>query len=161
MKRFVRQRATADGPGEMTGTEPDDQTLRSKGPSVRPGHYPSISPEIDGIIPFAKNSMAVISVAARETIGVAMIRHLRGAMERTDAEIGITLALLEGRKAAKATAGSQHETLGFAPVPRLQIVMTRDARTLRDRAAQIPARLDSVQKVAPKQKDTTAQKSLL
>ncbi|MGB3408863.1 MAG: DNA methyltransferase, partial [Jannaschia sp.] len=118
---------------------------------------------IDGIIPFGKNAMAVVSVKAGENVGVAMIRDLRGAMERTGAEIGIFLTLTppKGGMVAEAAAAGQHEEPGFAPVPRLQIVTIEQAMDLRDRAAQIPARIGSAQKVAPKQKDTGAQGSLL
>ncbi len=109
---------------------------------------------IDGIIPFGRKSMAVVSVKAGENVGVAMIRDLRGAMERTGAEIGIFLTLTppRGGMQAEAAAAGQHEEPGFAPVPRIQIVTIEEAMALRDRAAQIPARLGSVQKVAPRQK---------
>ena len=118
---------------------------------------------IDGIIPFGKKSMAVVSVKAGENVGVAMIRDLRGAMERTGAEIGIFLTLTppRGGMAAEAAAAGQHEEPGFAPVPRIQIVTIETAMELRDRAAQIPARLGSVQKVAPKQKNDADQGKLL
>jgi len=118
---------------------------------------------IDGIIPFGKKSMAVVSVKAGDNVGVAMIRDLRGAMERTGAEIGIFLTLTppKGGMAAEAAAAGQHEEPGFAPVPRIQIVTIETAMELRDRAAQIPARLGSVQKVAPKQKNNADQGKLL
>ena len=95
---------------------------------------------IDGIVPFGKKSMAVVSVKAGENVGVGMIRDLRGAMERTGAEIGIFLTLTppKGGMAAEAAAAGQHEEPGFAPVPRIQIVTIEDAMALRDRAAQIP-----------------------
>ncbi len=118
---------------------------------------------IDGIIPFGKNAMAVVSVKAGENVGVAMIRDLRGAMERTGAEIGIFLTLTppKGGMEAEAAAAGQHEEPGFAPVPRIQIVTIEEAMRLHDRAAQIPARLGSVQKVAPKEKDRASQGKLL
>ncbi len=118
---------------------------------------------IDGIIPFGKNAMAVVSVKAGENVGVAMIRDLRGAMERTGAEIGIFLTLTppKGGMTAEAAAAGQHVEPGFAPVPRIQIVTIEAAMALRDRAAQIPARLGSTQKVAPREKDRTAQGKLL
>ena len=93
---------------------------------------------------------------------VAMIRDLRGAMERTGAEIGIFLTLTppRGGMEAEAAAAGQHEEPGFAPVPRLQIVTVEDAMRLRDRAARIPARLGSVQQVAPKQRRAGDQAAL-
>ncbi len=86
--------------------------------------------------------MAVVTVKAGENVGVAMIRDLRGAMERTGAEIGIFLTLTppRGGMQAEAAAAGQHEEPGFAPVPRIQIVTIEEAMALRDRAAQIPAR---------------------
>ena len=72
---------------------------------------------LDGIIPFSETSMAAVNVKAGENFGVAMIRDLRGAMERTSAEIGIflTLAPPKGRMQAEAAAAGQHEEPGFAP----------------------------------------------
>ena len=107
---------------------------------------------IDGIVPFGKKPMAVVSVNAGENVGVAMIRDLPGAMERTGAEIGtfLTLTPPEGGMQAEAAAAGQHEEPGFAHVPRIRIARGSQAMAPRDRAAQIPARLGSVQKVAPK-----------
>lgn len=107
--------------------------------------------------------MAVVSVKAGENVGVAMIRNLRGAMERTGAEIGIFLTLTppKGGMEAEAAAAGQHEEPGFAPVPRIQIITIEQAMALKDRAAQIPARLGSVQKVAPKQRQADSQGRLL
>ncbi len=109
---------------------------------------------LDGIIPFGKKSMAVVPVKAGENVGVAMIRDLCGAMERTGAEIGIFLTLTppKGGMQAEAAAAGRHEEPGFAAVPRIQIVTIEEAMALRDRAAQIPARVDSVREVAPRQK---------
>ena len=82
---------------------------------------------IDGIVPFGKKPMAVVSVNAGENVGVAMIRDLRGAMERTGAEIGtfLTLTPPEGGMQAEAAAAGQHLEPGFAPVPRIRIAAAR------------------------------------
>ena len=48
---------------------------------------------IDGNIWFGKNERAIVSVKAGKNINVAMIRDLRGVIEREAAEIGILLTL--------------------------------------------------------------------
>ena len=122
-----------------------------------------LDPPFNSNASYNKLFKAVVSVKAGENVGVAMIRDLRGAMERTGAEIGIFLTLTppRGGMAAEAATAGQHEEPGFAPVPRIQIVTIETAMELRDRAAQIPARLGSVQKVAPKQKNDADQGKLL
>ena len=118
---------------------------------------------IDGIVEFGKSSMAVISVKAGENVGVGMIRDLRGAMERLDAEIGVFLTLTPPNKGmiAEAAAAGYHKEEGFEPVPRLQIVTVEEAMHLKERSVQLPARRDDTRKAAPKEVDRSAQGSLL
>lgn len=117
---------------------------------------------IDGNIWFGKTGRAIVSVKAGNTVGVSMIRDLRGVIEREGAEIGILLSLTPPKKTmiAEAAAAGQHELDGFAPVPRLQIVTIEDALALRDRAVQLPARRDDAFKRAAKEDDPGAQGSL-
>jgi site-specific DNA-methyltransferase (adenine-specific) len=117
---------------------------------------------IDGNIWFGKTGRAIVSVKAGNTVGVSMIRDLRGVIEREGAEIGILLSLTPPKKTmiAEAAAAGQHELDGFAPVPRLQIVTIEDALALRDRAVQLPARRDDAFKRAAKEDDAGAQGSL-
>jgi site-specific DNA-methyltransferase (adenine-specific) len=117
---------------------------------------------IDGNIWFGKTGRAIVSVKAGDTVGVSMIRDLRGVIEREGAEIGILLSLTPPKKTmiAEAAAAGQHELDGFAPVPRLQIVTIEDALALRDRAVQLPARRDDAFKRAAKEDDAGAQGSL-
>jgi hypothetical protein len=111
---------------------------------------------------FGKTGRAIVSVKAGDTVGVSMIRDLRGTIEREGAEIGILLSLTPPKKTmiAEAAAAGQHELDGFAPVPRLQIVTIEDALALRDRAVQLPARRDDAFKRAAKEDDPGAQGSL-
>jgi site-specific DNA-methyltransferase (adenine-specific) len=117
---------------------------------------------IDGNIWFGKTGRAIVSVKAGDTVGVSMIRDLRGVIEREGAEIGILLSLTPPKKTmiAEAAAAGQHELDGFAPVPRLQIVTIEEALALRDRAVQLPARRDDAFKRAAKEDDAGAQGSL-
>jgi site-specific DNA-methyltransferase (adenine-specific) len=117
---------------------------------------------IDGNIYFAKTSRAIVSVKAGDNVGVAMIRELRGTIEREKAEIGIFLTLTEPTKpmiAEAAAAGQYHED-GFNPVPRIQIVSIEEALKLRDRSVQLPARRDDTFKKAAVEKDTKSQGNL-
>lgn len=99
---------------------------------------------IDGNIYFGKTQRAVVSVKAGDNVGVAMIRDLRGVVEREKAEIGVFLTLTAPTKpmVAEAAAAGQFEMEGFSAVPRIQIVTVEDALTLRDRAVRLPARRD-------------------
>ncbi|MCZ7675300.1 MAG: DNA methyltransferase [Roseovarius sp.] len=117
---------------------------------------------IDGNIYFGKTHRAIVSVKAGDNVGVAMIRDLRGVIEREHAEIGIFLTLTEPKKTmiAEAAAAGQFEMEGFTPVPRLQIVTVADALTLRDRAVRLPARRDDAFKRAAREEDRGAQGAL-
>lgn len=117
---------------------------------------------IDGNIYFGKTHRAIVSVKAGDNVGVAMIRDLRGVIEREQAEIGIFLTLTEPKKTmiAEAAAAGQFEMEGFTPVPRLQIVTIEEALELRDRAVRLPARRDDAFKRAAREEDRGAQGAL-
>ncbi len=95
---------------------------------------------IDGNIYFGKTARAIVSVKAGDNVGVAMIRDLRGVIERENAEIGIFLTLTPPTKpmGAEAAAAGQFELEGFQPVPRIQIVTIEQALKLHDRALKLP-----------------------
>lgn len=116
---------------------------------------------IDGIIPFGPKfeSRAIVSVKAGGNVGVAMVRDLRGVIEREGAGVGILLTLAEPTRPmlTEAAGAGQYELPGFAPVPRLQIVTVEEAMRLRDRALRLPARRDDAFKRAAVEKDATVQ----
>ena len=116
---------------------------------------------IDGRIYFGPKSegTAIVSVKAGDNVGVAMIRDLRGVIEREGAGIGIFLTLTEPTQPMKAEAAGagQHTLEGFEPVPRIQIVTIEDAIQLRDRALHLPARRDDTFKKAARETDIKAQ----
>jgi len=108
---------------------------------------------IDGNLYFgAKHEgRAIVSVKAGDNVGVAMIRDLRGVMEREGAQIGVFLTLTEpSRPMITEAAGAGQFTLpGLdAPVPRLQIVTIEQALALRDRAVKLPLARDSFKRAA-------------
>jgi hypothetical protein len=105
---------------------------------------------IDGNIYFDRTKRAIVSVKAGDNVSVAMIRDLRGVIEREGAEIGIFLTLTPPKQTmiAEAAAAGQFEVEGFAPVPRIQIVTVEEAMALRDRAVRLPLRRDDA-KAAP------------
>jgi site-specific DNA-methyltransferase (adenine-specific) len=116
---------------------------------------------IDGYIFFGPKEvgMAVISVKAGDNVGVAMLRDLRGVMERENANIGVFLTLTPPTKPmiAEAAAAGQFDMDGFAPVPKLQIVTIEDAIQLRERAVTLPARRDDMFKRPARERDSSAQ----
>jgi site-specific DNA-methyltransferase (adenine-specific) len=81
---------------------------------------------------------------AGDNVRVAMIRDLRGVIEREGAGIGVFLTLTEPSKplVTEATGAGLFELPGFAPVPRVQIATIAQAMDLRDRAVRLPARRD-------------------
>lgn len=101
---------------------------------------------IDGNIWFGPKSegRAVVSVKAGDNVSVAMIRDLRGVIEREDAQIGIFLTLTPPTKpmVTEAAAAGQCDLDGFRSVPRIQIVTIEDAMRLHHRAVDLPARRD-------------------
>ena len=117
---------------------------------------------LDGRLYFGKTGHAVVSVKAGQNVGVAMIRDLKGVIEREKAGIGVFLTLTEPTKdmVKEAAAAGQHEEPGFAPVPRLQIVTVDQAMRLRDRAVELPARRDDTFKRAAREVDSGRQGAL-
>ena len=106
--------------------------------------------------------MAIVSVKAGDTVGVAMIHALRGVIEREGAGIGVFLTLTEPTRPmlTEAAGAGQYELPGFSPVPRIQIVTIAQAMALRDRAVRLPARRDDAFKRAAAEQDTRAQGKL-
>ena len=116
---------------------------------------------IDGNIYFgAKHEgRGIVSVKAGDSVGVSMIRDLRGVVEREGAGIGVFLSLAEPTKPmiTEAAGAGQYELSGFEPVPRLQIVTVQEALRLRDRAVRLPARRDDGFRRAAREEDRGAQ----
>ena len=104
---------------------------------------------------------AIVSVKAGDNVGVAMIRDLRGVIEREGAQVGVFLTLTEPSRPmiTEAAGAGLCEIAGFAAVPRIQIVTVEQAMRLRDRAVRLPARLDGFKKAA-READATRQKAL-
>ncbi len=119
---------------------------------------------IDGNLWFGPKheGRAIVSVKAGDNVGVAMIRDLRGVIEREGAAIGVFLTLTEPSKPmiVEAAGAGQFELPGFAPVPRIQIVSIEQALALRDRAVRLPARRDDGFKRAAREEDKGAQGAL-
>ena len=116
---------------------------------------------IDGNLYFGARheGRAIVSVKAGENVGVAMIRDLRGVMEREGAGVGVFVTLAEPSKPmiTEAAGAGQYELPGFAPVPRIQIVTIEQAMALRDRAVRLPARRDDAFRRAAREVDKGAQ----
>ena len=119
---------------------------------------------IDGNLYFGAKSegRAIVSVKAGDNVGVAMIRDLRGVIERERAGVGVFLTLTEPSKPmiTEAAGAGLFELPGFAAVPRIQIVTIEQAMALRDRAVRLPARRDDGFKKAAKEVDGSAQGAL-
>ncbi|MCA3501333.1 MAG: restriction endonuclease [Rhodobacter sp.] len=118
---------------------------------------------IDGNLYFGTKheGRGIVPVNAGDTVGVSMIRDLRGVVEREGAALGVFLTLAEPtRPMISEAAGAGHHALpGFAPVPRLQIVTVAEALRLRDRAVRLPARRDDAFRRAAREDDPGAQSS--
>lgn len=119
---------------------------------------------IDGNIFFGPKheGRAIVSVKAGDNVGSAMIRDLRGVIEREGAQVGIFLTLTPPTKdmVREAAGAGQYELAGFPPVPRLQIVTIEDALKLRDRAHRLPAQRNDTFKRAAAEVDSSAQGTL-
>lgn len=120
---------------------------------------------IDGNLWFgAKHEgRAIVSVKAGDNVGVAMIRDLRGVIEREGAAIGVFLTLTEPTKPmiTEAAGAGQYTVPGLeGAVPRLQIVTIEPAIALRDRAVRLPALRQDTFKKAAKERDVRAQGAL-
>jgi site-specific DNA-methyltransferase (adenine-specific) len=115
---------------------------------------------IDGNLYFGAKSegRAIVSVKAGDNVGVAMIRDLRGVIEREGAQVGVFLTLSEPSRPmiTEAAGAGLCEIAGFAAVPRIQIVTIEQAMALRDRAVRLPARVDGFKR-ATREEDGTRQ----
>lgn len=99
-------------------------------------------------------------VKAGDNVGVAMIRDLRGVIEREGAAIGVFLTLTEPSRPmiTEAAGAGQYELPGYAgSVPRIQIVTIEQAMALRDRAVKLPALRQDSFKRAAREVDGTSQ----
>jgi site-specific DNA-methyltransferase (adenine-specific) len=119
---------------------------------------------IDGNLYFgAKHEgRAIVSVKAGDNVGVAMIRDLRGVIEREGAGIGVFLTLTEpSRPMITEAAGAGQFTLAGTDlsVPRIQIVTIEQAMELRDRAVRVPL-VQASHKRAAREEDTGRQKAM-
>ncbi len=119
---------------------------------------------IDGNIWFGPKSEGrpIVSVKAGDNVSVAMIRDLRGVIEREGAQIGVFLTLTPPTKpmVTEAAAAGQFALDGFTPVPHLQIVTVEDAMRLHHRAVDLPARRDDTFRKAAREDRTGAQGAL-
>ena len=120
---------------------------------------------IDGNLYFgAKHEgRAIVSVKAGDKVGSAMIRDLRGVIEREGAQIGVFLTLTEPTRdmITEAAGAGQCSLPGLdAVVPRIQIVTIGQAMALRDRAVRLPALRQDSFKRAAREADGTRQKAL-
>ena len=104
---------------------------------------------------------AIVSVKAGDNVGVAMIRDLRGVIEREGAQVGVFLTLTEPSRpmVTEAAGAGLCQIEGFAAVPRLQIVTIGQAMALRDRAVRLPLARDNLKRAA-REVDKRAQGAL-
>jgi site-specific DNA-methyltransferase (adenine-specific) len=119
---------------------------------------------IDGNLYFGAKSegRGIVSVKAGDTVGVAMIRDLRGVIEREGAQIGVFLTLTEpSRPMVTEAAGAGQYTLPGTEmaVPRIQIVTIEQALALRDRAVRVPL-VQASHKRAVREEDATRQQAM-
>ena len=107
---------------------------------------------IDGNLFFGPKSegRAIVSVKAGENVNVAMIRDLRGVIEREGAGIGVFLTLTPPTRPmiTEAAGAGLCQLSGWNSVPRIQIVTIQDAMRLRDRAVHLPNRTASFKATA-------------
>jgi adenine specific DNA methylase Mod len=87
---------------------------------------------IDGRMMFKNgpygDGLIIISVKGGDNLGVAMVRDLRGVIEREDAEMGILVSLAEptGPMKAEAAAAGYVSKSAHGRLPRLQVVTIED-----------------------------------
>jgi site-specific DNA-methyltransferase (adenine-specific) len=120
---------------------------------------------IDGNLYFgAKHEgRAIVSVKAGDSVGVSMIRDLRGVIEREGAQIGVFLTLTEPSRPmiTEAAGAGTYQAPGLeGTVPRIQIVTVDQAMALRDRAVRLPALRQDGFKRAAREVDKGAQGAL-
>ena len=118
---------------------------------------------IDGLIYFKPDGKtterAIVSVKGGDSVSVAMIRDLKGVMDREKAPMAIFLSLAEPTKPMTAEAASAgfYET-GYGKFPRLQIVTITDL--FEGKRPQIPFGHAEGFKKAAREKDGTQAKLL-
>ena len=107
---------------------------------------------IDGNLFYGAKSegRAIVSVKAGENVNVAMIRDLRGVIEREGAGVGVFLTLTPPTRPmiTEAAGAGLCQLSGWNSVPRIQIVTVEAAMSLRDRAVNLPNRTASFKQTA-------------
>ena len=107
---------------------------------------------IDGNLFYGLKSegRAIVSVKAGENVTVAMIRDLRGVIEREGAGVGVFLTLTPPTRPmiTEAAGAGLCQLAGWNSVPRIQIVTVEAAMSLRDRAVNLPNRTASFKQTA-------------
>ena len=107
---------------------------------------------IDGNLFYGLKSegRAIVSVKAGENVTVAMIRDLRGVIEREGAGVGVFLTLTPPTRPmiTEAAGAGLCQLANWNSVPRIQIVTIEDAMRLRDRAVNLPNRTASFKQTA-------------
>ena len=107
---------------------------------------------IDGNLFYGPKSegRAIVSVKAGENVNVAMIRDLRGVIEREGAGVGVFLTLTPPTRPmiTEAAGAGLCQLSGWNSVPRIQIVTVEAAMSLRDRAVNLPNRTASFKQTA-------------
>ena len=107
---------------------------------------------IDGNLFYGPKSegRAIVSVKAGENVNVAMIRDLRGVIEREGAGVGVFLTLTPPTRPmiTEAAGAGLCQLANWNSVPRIQIVTIEDAMRLRDRAVNLPNRTASFKQTA-------------
>jgi site-specific DNA-methyltransferase (adenine-specific) len=118
---------------------------------------------IDGNLFYGPKSegRAIVSVKAGENVNVAMIRDLRGVIEREGAGVGVFLTLTPPTRPmiTEAAGAGLCQLAGWNSVPRIQIVTVEAAMSLRNRAVNLPNRTASF-KQTTREEDMSRQKSL-
>ena len=103
-----------------------------------------------------KTKQVIISVKAGQNVSVAMVRDLRGVIERESAEIGVLISMVEPTRPMRAEAAgagfympAKEGSLGHGKYPRLQLLTV--AELLDGRRIEYPAHaLSTTFKRAPK-----------
>lgn len=119
---------------------------------------------IDGVIYFKpegeKTERAVVSVKGGKNVNVAMIRDLKGVMERENAPIGLFITLVEptGPMKTEAASAGFYET-SYGKFPKLQILTIEEL--FDGRWPEIPLVDPSAFKKAKREEDPTRQARLL
>jgi site-specific DNA-methyltransferase (adenine-specific) len=98
---------------------------------------------IDGNLFYGPKSegRAIVSVKAGENVTVAMIRDLRGVIEREGAGVGVFLTLTPPTRPmiTEAAGAGLCQLANWNSVPRIQMVTVEAAMSLRDRAVNVRA----------------------